>query len=374
MRKTLVSIIAVCVLAAVVGTSVFAEDSVAPDVTLFMRHNYYYNIDDTRVGGFRIEATSFKGEFLGRTTLDRGSSYSSGRYEHTERYHYQYKITLFFYNNSADFVRIDKGNTYYTFKLSELVTGIQSGATTNYSWTVTDDNQKYMVYNTNDTIQFYLWDFRCDDGGYYIPPYYNYTYNFYMNLDFDVVFSNMTSTYSGYSVPSATISAVYLSVPQNIDANTGIISTTSVSEDPGTILTDYNIHKISNNLQNIVDAYTSNYQNIDSTNNQIDSTQSTIDNVHSQEQTWYAANQQAIESTGLHNASLSDNQYQGIYPVANDFNQLWIAIGPTKWIYLFTLMCSLAAFMLRHKPFSHAGAEIGYQTRSAARQERKLNK
>lgn len=117
-------------------------------------------------------------------------------------------------------------------------------------------------------------------------------------------------------------------------------------------------NSINSNVQSIVDGYNNNAQNIAGTESQINSTQSTIDQVHQNEVSWYQANESAITEVGLSNSSLSDNQYQGVYPVANTLSSLWVAIGPVKYIYLFTLMASLSAFMLRHRPFTKIGGRV----------------
>lgn len=122
--------------------------------------------------------------------------------------------------------------------------------------------------------------------------------------------------------------------------------------------TNNNLSSINSNVQDIHDAYVDNQQNIAGTESQINSTQSTIDQVHQNEIQWYQANESAIQEVGLSNSSLSDNQYQGVYPVASDLSRLWSAIGPVKHITLFALMASLSAFMLRHRPFTKIGGKV----------------
>lgn len=74
------------------------------------------------------------------------------------------------------------------------------------------------------------------------------------------------------------------------------------------------------------------------------------DDIHSQEQVWYNQNSQAMESVGLSNYRYSQQQYNGILGVTFQFEQLWNALGSWTLVYIFTLLLSLATFILRHRP------------------------
>lgn len=364
MRKTLVSIIAVCVLTAVVGTSVFADTSLYKAYTFL----HDYQTDQDMVG---IYVT----QHLTDPVLVNVSEYSINSGQQSHRYFtvkQDLDVVIKVTNRTTDvkfnmsrinlavplnspigstgFTRIGYSQSSYTFDADNGIEVLYRGQLSHSSGAPTflihSGEDRFIFLGENQSITIHV-----------STTLYNTYFSTSNSVSTSTILKNL-----GYSLPSS-LSDDNLTVD-----SIGITTINSVYND------SYNLHQIERHTQNILDAYTNNASNITDTNSQIDSTQSTVDYVHSQEQTWYAANQSAIEETGLSNARLSDNQYQGVYPVANDFNQLWVAIGPTKWIYLFTLMCSLAAFMLRHKPFSHAGAEIGYQSRSASRQERRLNK
>ena len=74
------------------------------------------------------------------------------------------------------------------------------------------------------------------------------------------------------------------------------------------------------------------------------------DQIHQQEEIWYSENQTAIQSTGLSNFAFDAQQINTLNIVTNQFTQLWNALGNWTLVYIFTLLCSLATFILRHEP------------------------
>lgn len=74
------------------------------------------------------------------------------------------------------------------------------------------------------------------------------------------------------------------------------------------------------------------------------------DEIHQQETIWYDQNSSAMESVGLSNYQYNTQQYNGILGVTFQFEQLWTALGYWNLVYIFTLMLSLATFIIRHRP------------------------
>lgn len=93
---------------------------------------------------------------------------------------------------------------------------------------------------------------------------------------------------------------------------------------------------------------TSNYSS--ELSNQSDSIANQSDAIHNQEEIWYNQNSQAMQSVGLSNYQYSQQQYNGILGVTFQFEQLWNALGSWTLVYIFTLMLSLATFIIRHRP------------------------
>ena len=88
----------------------------------------------------------------------------------------------------------------------------------------------------------------------------------------------------------------------------------------------------------------------DSLTNQSNAIGSQSDTIHQQEEVWYNQNSQAMQSVGLSNYQYTTQQYNGILGVTFQFEQLWTALGSWTMVYIFTLMLSLATFILRHRP------------------------
>lgn len=81
-----------------------------------------------------------------------------------------------------------------------------------------------------------------------------------------------------------------------------------------------------------------------------DSLKNTSDSVHSQEQIYFAQNQQAIQATGLSNYQFSSADGSGISAVSNDFTTIWNALSGWNSVYIFSLTLGLALTILRHAP------------------------
>lgn len=74
------------------------------------------------------------------------------------------------------------------------------------------------------------------------------------------------------------------------------------------------------------------------------------ESAHTQEQSYFTQNAQAIEATGLSNYRFNGDQENGIGSVSHDFTLLWNALGGFNSIYIFSLTLSLALMVLRHAP------------------------
>lgn len=87
------------------------------------------------------------------------------------------------------------------------------------------------------------------------------------------------------------------------------------------------------------------------------STTNTIQSQHDTEQSYYSANAQAIESTGLSNFQYSNSQVTYFQGVLSDFQSLWDSLGEWTFVYTFTLMLSFATFVLRHRPHTRSSTK-----------------
>lgn len=91
--------------------------------------------------------------------------------------------------------------------------------------------------------------------------------------------------------------------------------------------------------------------------NNAESATDTIQSQHTTEQSYYTANAQAIESTGLSNFQYSNNQVTYFQGVLSDFQSLWDSLGEWTFVYTFTLMLSFATFVLRHRPHTRSSTK-----------------
>ena len=106
-------------------------------------------------------------------------------------------------------------------------------------------------------------------------------------------------------------------------------------------------------LANILKSNQTTNQNITNDSNSL-KTQS--DSVHSQEQSYYAQNTQAIEATGLSNYQFDNNSVSGLQGVRGDFIAVWNALSGWNAVYIFSLTLGLALTILRHSPSAISSA------------------
>lgn len=112
------------------------------------------------------------------------------------------------------------------------------------------------------------------------------------------------------------------------------------------------IVSINNKVNEIINAYNNNSStanNVISESSQLDNT---IDTVHQQEMDFYRRNEQALQASGLSNFNYDDDVRLGYQGILTDFDKLWKALGKWNFVYTFTLILSLATFILRHKPWT----------------------
>lgn len=86
---------------------------------------------------------------------------------------------------------------------------------------------------------------------------------------------------------------------------------------------------------------------LDSKSNSVNQQESVI---HQQEQQWFNDNQVAINNVGLDNFQFNQGTIGGFQIMQQQFANVWSALGDLNLIYTFTLMVSLATFIIRHWP------------------------
>lgn len=72
--------------------------------------------------------------------------------------------------------------------------------------------------------------------------------------------------------------------------------------------------------------------------------------IHQQELQWYQQNEQAINQVGLDNFNFGSGTLSGLQVIQQHFGDIWSALGDLNLIYTFTLLMSLATFIIRHLP------------------------
>lgn len=144
---------------------------------------------------------------------------------------------------------------------------------------------------------------------------------------------------------------IYVDVPLNTTLTpVNLDSDTSVSVTTIETYTGYYPHSIAQGMADIYSVITSPSQQNTDTVTESNSVGSMSDQIHQQEQQWYAQNDAAMEAVGLSNYRYTQNQQNGIVGAVLQFEQLWLALGDWTLVYIFTLMLSLAVFILRHEP------------------------
>lgn len=102
-------------------------------------------------------------------------------------------------------------------------------------------------------------------------------------------------------------------------------------------------------LRDLYLAY-SNVNGLDNIDDSTDDIKDKSESAHTQEQSYFTQNTQAIQATGLSNYRFSNDQENGISSVSHDFVLLWNSLGGFNSIYVFSLTLSLALMILRHAP------------------------
>lgn len=99
------------------------------------------------------------------------------------------------------------------------------------------------------------------------------------------------------------------------------------------------------------DIYNSlNSSNSDNVTNDSNDLANQSSQIHSQEETYYAQNSQAIQATGLSNYQFDNNAVSGLQGVRGDFIAVWNSLGGWTSVYIFSLTLGLALTILRHSP------------------------
>lgn len=75
-----------------------------------------------------------------------------------------------------------------------------------------------------------------------------------------------------------------------------------------------------------------------------------VETIHNQEMQYFQQNQQAIESVGLSNFRFNQNYVNAFSMITSQFSSLWNALSDYSLIYIFTLLLSLATYIIRHEP------------------------
>lgn len=369
MKKTGVIIILICTMSLLFITPVFASDNVwASSYNNIIDSNMLFYIRGTS-SAWDLVAAEIDIEYMYSFTQ---STISSFRYSatHSQTTGSENGVGYPTYSSGGTLSHTTNNNQIYIWRRN-IVLDIGLNNSNPHAAVL---NNYYKNFTINDSNNYGFSDFDIIYNPYNIKVYPNGN-NFvvyFQNLMSDVptgsfvIDKNMEqSCVIGFTMYAFTTSNTAPSNSLTITTqNNGFTSYAIESQYDNKVMDRTNfqqylmLESINNKINEFLNAYNNNAQNIASTESQINSTQNTIDQVHQNEVSWYQANESAITEVGLSNSSLSDNQYQGVYPVANTLSSLWVAIGPVKYIYLFTLMASLSAFMLRHRPFTKIGGKV----------------
>lgn len=102
--------------------------------------------------------------------------------------------------------------------------------------------------------------------------------------------------------------------------------------------------------------------NVSSNNSISQSVNSDMNNIHNTESSYFQANQQALEASGIGNFSFDNNVVSGFSTVRTDFLELWYGLGDFRLIFVFTLLIALATFVIRHNPSLRANRALALGT------------
>lgn len=75
-----------------------------------------------------------------------------------------------------------------------------------------------------------------------------------------------------------------------------------------------------------------------------------IETIHQEEMAFFEANEEAIEATGLNNFQFNQNHISAFNMITSQFSELWNALSDYTLIFIFTLLLSLATYIIKHEP------------------------
>lgn len=75
-----------------------------------------------------------------------------------------------------------------------------------------------------------------------------------------------------------------------------------------------------------------------------------VENVHQQEMQYFQDNQDAIAATGLNNFQFNQNHISAFTMITTQFTELWNALSDYTLVFIFTLLLSLATYIIKHEP------------------------
>lgn len=120
----------------------------------------------------------------------------------------------------------------------------------------------------------------------------------------------------------------------------------------------WNLYYVNQKLDNILTPPS----NVSSNNSTSQSVNSDMNSIHNTESSYFQANQQALEASGIGNFSFDNNVVSGFSTVRTDFLELWYGLGDFRLIFVFTLLIALATFVIRHNPSLRANRALALGT------------
>lgn len=338
MKKIGVSVLLVCTLLVCTVSPIFADNIPSGYRQMYTYHGR--DSDDNHLITMYVTVSSYK-PYVKEI---------SGNYR---TFAQDYNITITIANDSDNIV-IVPGGTSFTFNMV-----LQSSFTGPFGYEITDppsNDYSFSIVGTNSNSNSLRLAFTEQ---YYSSKYSTFTIAPHYRYQFSV---NFTRTYTGYST---TWSNDINNLLNNYDlhlysltfSNPTMISTGStpyfeVEVDNDTV--PYNTSYLTYGIFSV-------FHNADPASGELisnsESATDTIQSQHTTEQSYYSANAQAIESTGLSNFQYSNSQVTYFQGVLSDFQSLWDSLGEWTFIYTFTLMLSFATFVLRHRPHTRSSTK-----------------
>lgn len=399
MKKTLVSLIAVCALVAVLGTSVFATsgsiNSVSQNFELYSNNGTLtLQVQASACSPYDISTfgvpASFNGTITGNTsstaTIQSGSIYSD--YTHVVQQDFIYMFRLA--NNTNEDLFINTGylsalistaenatsnpdpdwwGCYYEIlggNLFDTITSVSTGGTVQYRWSSPFTYNSGLVIPAKSVLYSQVVQHLIMTMQNPLPTL--------SNPFLPDKFARKINTITVGNPTSSQVAPITNFTLMNADYNSieeiGLLTTihndlVSLISNNHTDLTNIKVDitllytrnhndllQIHNDLQSIIDSYTANSSNATNVVNDASSTTSTIDEVHRQEEEFYLMNQSALQEVGLNNYDIDPNTRLGYTAINSDFDKLWRSLGPWVGVYTFTLLISLASYIIRLKPWT----------------------